>query len=101
MSWKKKIKQRQTELRIGKRLKTNEEAFREGFKAGNKETLDYVVDKLNRISTLHEIEGIGKQRFTAILLHLGFTEKEIKEYLPHGLTNLPNNSQTNDELEAG
>lgn len=101
MNWKKKIKQNQLEARIGRRLKTNEEAFREGFRAGNKETMSYVTDKLDRISTLHEVEGVGKKRFTAILLHLGFTEKEIKEYIPHGLTELSDTSKTDHELEVG
>ena len=58
-----------------KRVKTAQEAFQEGFKAGTligaKQTSELFCDALE---TLQGIEGIGPKRYKAILKHFGYDD---------------------------
>lgn len=83
-----------------KGLQGLEDAYRRGHKDGAMETIKFYHDLTVQVETLHEIPGIGPERYRLILEHLTFPFVDIEESRKSGIKSLSRSSQADDELET-
>jgi hypothetical protein len=81
-----------------RRVKNARESFIEGYRAGARETIKFYTNLTNRVETLYLVDGIGEQRYKAVLEHLGFPTISIKESKASGITAISNQRTTDNEL---
>jgi hypothetical protein len=101
-----KAMKKQMKGNTSRRIKTVEEAFQEGltrgfkngYERGAKETIKFYSNLTTNVETLYEVPGIGPERYSLILHHLGFPQISIKESKQSGIKRLPATSQENHEL---
>lgn len=95
---------KQTKGNTARRIKTAEEAYKEGFvkgyQSGARETIKFYSDLTTNVETLYDIPGIGPERYSRILQHLGFPQIGIKESKQSGIKRVSAISKENNELGA-